>query len=107
MTLAKTASDGSKSGSDGCFYRFSDCRRACFSLSMQSNDPTKLRIFFGISSLPPCFLRWRRVSEEISCLVVESGKCYQRVGGESFLCCCICRKSHIHRELHGAIKENS
>ena len=26
-----------------------------FSLSMQSNDPTKLRIFFGISSLPPCF----------------------------------------------------
>ena|GEM_PF-2278980 len=55
MTLAKTASNGSKSGSDGCFYCFSDCRRACFSLSMQSNDPTKLRIFFGISSLPPCF----------------------------------------------------
>ena len=53
-----------------------------FSLSMQSNDPTKLRIFFGISSLPPCFLRWRRVSEEISCLVVESGKCYQRMDGE-------------------------
>ena len=82
MTLAKTASDGSKSGSDGCFYCFSDCHRACFSLSMQSNDPTKLRIFFGISSLPPVFLRWRRVSEEISCLVVESGKCYQRMDGE-------------------------
>ena len=63
MTLAKTASDGSKSGSDGCFYCFSDCRRACFSLSMQSNDPTKLRIFFGISSLPPCFFEvkgWER-----------------------------------------------
>ena len=25
-------------------------------LSMQSNDPTKLRIFFGISSLFPSFL---------------------------------------------------
>ena len=63
MTLAKTASDGSKSGSDGCFYRFSDCRRACFSLSMQSNDPTKLRIFFGISSLPLSFFEvkgWER-----------------------------------------------
>ena len=64
---------------------------------------------FSLESLrfPPVFLRWRRVSEEISCLVVESDKCYQRVGGESFLCCYICRKSHIHRELHGAIKENS
>lgn len=39
--------------------------------------------------------------------VAESGKCYQRVGGEGFQCCCICRKFHIHRELHGAIKENS
>ena len=62
---------------------------------------------WNLFASPLFFLRWRRVSEEISCLVVESGKCYQRVGGESFLCCCICRKSHIHRELHGAIKENS
>ena len=63
MPLAKTASDGSKSGSDGCFYCFSDCRRACFSLSMQSNDPTKLRIFFGISSLSLSFFEvkgWER-----------------------------------------------
>ena len=39
---------------------------------------------FSLESLlfPPVFLRWRRVSEEISCLVVESGKCYQRMGGE-------------------------
>lgn len=52
MTLPKTASDGSKSGSNGCFYCFSDCRKACFSLSMASIDPTKLRIYFGLSSLP-------------------------------------------------------
>ena len=49
MTLPKTASDGTKSGSDGCFYCFSDGRRACFSLSMASIDPTKLRIYFGLS----------------------------------------------------------
>ncbi len=55
MTLPKTASDGSKSGSNGCFYCFSDCRKACFSLSMQSIDPIKLRIFFGFSSLFPQF----------------------------------------------------
>ena len=55
MTLAKTASDGSKSGSDGCFYCFSDCRRACFSLSMQSNDPTKLRISLESLRFPPVF----------------------------------------------------
>ena len=45
MTLPKTASDDSKSGSDGCFYCFSDCRKASFNLSTQSIDPTKLRIF--------------------------------------------------------------
>ena len=34
-----------------------------FSLSMQSNDPTKLRIFFGISSLSLSFFEvkgWER-----------------------------------------------
>ena len=56
MTLSKTASDGTKSGSDGCFYCFSDCRKASFSLSTQSIDPTKLRIFFGFSSLFHGFL---------------------------------------------------
>ena len=63
MTLPKTASDGSKSGSDGCFYCFSDCRKASFSLSTQSIDPTKLRIFFGISSLSLSFFEvkgWER-----------------------------------------------
>ena len=63
MTLPKTASDGSKSGSDGCFYSFSDCRKASFSLSTQSIDPTKLRIFFGISSLSLSFFEvkgWER-----------------------------------------------
>ena len=35
------------------FCSSNDRRRACFSLSMQPNDPTKLRIYFEISSLPP------------------------------------------------------
>ncbi len=59
----KTASDDSKSGSDGCFYCFSYCRKASFSLSTQSIDPTKLRIFFGISSLSLSFFEvkgWER-----------------------------------------------
>ena len=42
------------------FYCFSDCRRACFGLSMASIDPTKLRIYFGLSSLPLGFLSWNR-----------------------------------------------
>ena len=71
--------------------------------------PTKLGILFGISSLFPWFFsRWGRVGEgENLDFVAESGKCYQRVGGEGFLCCCIFRKSHIHRELHGVVEENS
>lgn len=51
MTLPKKASNGTKSGSDGCFYCFSNGRRACFSLSMQSIDPTKLRIFVSVSAM--------------------------------------------------------
>ena len=41
----------------------SDCRKASFSLSTQSIDPTKLRIFFGISSLSLSFFEvkgWER-----------------------------------------------
>lgn len=38
-----------------CFCSSNDCRRAYFDLSMASNDPTKLRIYFGLSSLPPWF----------------------------------------------------
>lgn len=44
------------------FFSSNDCRRAYFDLSMASNDPTKLRIYFGLSSLPPLgFLSWNRV----------------------------------------------
>ena len=39
---------------------------------MQSNDPTKLRIFFGISSLFPSFLRWRSVGEGKFLICYES-----------------------------------
>lgn len=46
-----------KRGVDSCFCCANGCRRAYFSLSMQSNALTKLRIFFGISSLFPSFSR--------------------------------------------------
>ena len=56
MTLSKTASDGTKSGSDGCFYCFSDCRRASFSLSMQSKRPHKVAHFlWNLFAFPQFF----------------------------------------------------
>ena len=56
-------------------------------LACRCSQTTPQSCAFSLESLrfPPVFLRWRRVSEEISCLVVKSGKCYQRVGGEELL----------------------
>ena len=91
MTLPKKASNGTKSGSDGCFYCFSNGRRACFSLSMQSIDPTKLRIFFGISSLFPSFLIGRGQGMSFLCLVQEGEICCMREDEEGVCegtCCC-------------------
>ena len=50
-------SRGAETWVDSCFYCSNGCRRAYFSLSMQSNAPTKVRIFFGISSFFPSFSR--------------------------------------------------
>ena len=60
FTLLRTWASGTlKTWVDSCFYCSNGCRRAYFSLSMQSNDPTKLRIFFGISSLFSSFFARR------------------------------------------------
>ena len=57
FTLLRILAPGTlKTRVNRCFCGSNDRRRAYFSLSMQSNAPTKLRIFFEISSLPPCFL---------------------------------------------------
>ena len=42
------------------FFSSNDCRRAYFGLSMESNDPTKLHIYFGLSHSPLGFLSWNR-----------------------------------------------
>lgn len=57
FTLLRILAPGTlKTRVNRCFCSSNDRRRACFSLSMQPNDPTKLRIYFEISSLPPpCF----------------------------------------------------
>ena len=96
-----SALDGVDRGvSEGSSGRFEGHFLAC-RCSLQHHRITHFLL------ISPNFRGGGRKGEDISCLVVKSGKCYQRVGGESFLYCCICRKSHIHRELHGTIKENS
>ena len=56
FTLLRILAPGTlKTRVNRCFCSSNDRRRACFSLSMQPNDPTKLRIYFGQSSLPPWF----------------------------------------------------
>ena len=62
-----SASELLKTRVDSCFCCANGCRRAYFSLSMQSNDPTKLRIFFGISSLFPSFFD-RRGQGRVFCV---------------------------------------
>ena len=60
-------------GLQGCWKRggypwfcgSNGCRRAYFGLSMESNAPTKLSIYFGQSSLPLFFLSWNRAGEGI------------------------------------------
>ena len=66
MTLPKKASNGTKSGSDGCFYCFSNGRRASFSLSTQSIDPIKLRIFLWIFFYIPRFFEQGELEEGFS-----------------------------------------
>ena len=73
------------------FLGRSDCCGPVFSLSMQSNDPTKLRIFFGISSLFPSFFD-RRGQGRVFCVcfmkvrfVARGGR--KEVGFEEFCCC--------------------
>ena len=51
-----------------------------FSLSMQSNAPTKLRIFFGISSLPPCFFEVRESWREGFLDLLTKIKCKEERG---------------------------
>ena len=56
FTLLRTWASGTlKTWVDSCFYCSNGCRRAYFDLSMASNAPTKLSIYFGLSSLPPWF----------------------------------------------------
>lgn len=84
-----------------------DAEQGCIADTLTKRPHKVAHFLWNLFASPLFFLRWRRVSEEISCLVVESGKCYQRMDGEELQYCCICSKSHIHRELHGVVEENS
>ena len=74
MTLKKRLPMALKSGSDGCFTALATATGHV--LACRCSQTTHKSCAFSLESLrfPPVFLRWRRVSEEISCLVVESGK---------------------------------
>ncbi len=87
----------------------SPVQRAVFVLQVHSLTAHKVRHFiWNLLSFSLIFFEVRESRRGGNLdFVAESGKCYQRVGGEGFLYCCICRKFHVHRELHGAIKENS
>ena len=89
--LAGSASGTAETWVDSCFYCSNGCRGASFSLSMQSNAPTKLRIFFGISSLFPSFLMGRGQGMSFLCLVQEGEICCMREDEEGVCegtCCC-------------------
>ena len=73
-------------------------------LSMQSNDPTKLRIFFGISSLFPSFLIGRGQGASVLCLLHEGEICCTREGEVGFdgVCCCkLLTQSDLYKSRWG------
>lgn len=66
------------------------CRRAYFGLSMESNAPTKLSIYFGQSLLPLVFFELEQSGRRDLLDLLTKAKCYYWWGGYVF--CCTMRK---------------
>lgn len=103
--LAGSASGAAETWVDSCFYCSNGCRRASFSLSMQSNAPTKLRIFFGISSLFPSFLIGRGQGR-VFCVCFMNVRFVARgregeVGFDGFCCCKLLTQSDLYKIYWG------